>query len=225
MVMQNTDWAGQRPFPPLDFLDETKEQLANGMEPPIKLAPAPELKDWVVKSFLDTNSPLYNPDHDHITEMLEADDTFLAFAWATSSFKSKQMMILGQCEKVMFNVGGWRKARQEQQMREWFGFIPTYLITLDASFCENATDRNFCALIEHELYHIGVQRGDDGEVIYSIQTGLPKHYLASHDVEEFFGVVKRWGASESVKRLVKIAQNPPFVPDLDVSKCCGTCAI
>lgn len=223
--MKNNDWVGQRPFPPLDFLDETKEQLASGMEPPIKLIPAPELKDWVVKSFLDADSPLYNPDHDHITELLDHDDSFLAFAWASSPFKSKQMMIFGQCEKVMFNVGGWRKARQEQQMREWFGFIPTYLITVDASFCESASDRNFCALIEHELYHIGVQRGDDEEIIYSIQTGLPKHYLASHDVEEFFGVVKRWGASESVKRLVNIAQNPPFVPDLDVSKCCGTCAI
>jgi hypothetical protein len=33
-------------------------------------------------------------------------------------------MVLGQCEKVMFNVGGWRKARQEQQMRDWFGFVP-----------------------------------------------------------------------------------------------------
>lgn len=223
MVMKNKI-AGQRPFPPLDFLDETKEQLASGMEPPIKLTPAPELKDWVVKSFLTIDSPLYNPDHDHITELLDHDVTFLAFAWASSSFKGKQMMILGQCEKVIFNVGGWRKARQEQQMREWFGFIPTYLITLDASFCENTTDRNFCVLIEHELYHIGVQRDDD-EIIYSTQTGLPKHYLASHDVEEFFGVVKRWGASESVKRLVNIAQNPPFVPDLDVSKCCGTCAI
>jgi hypothetical protein len=34
--------------------------------------------------------------------------------------------LLGQCEKVMFNVGGWRKARQEQQMRDWFGFVPTF---------------------------------------------------------------------------------------------------
>ena len=30
---------------------------------------------------------------------------------------------------------------------------------------------------------------------------IPKHYLAGHDVEEFFGVVRRWGANESVKRL------------------------
>jgi hypothetical protein len=30
---------------------------------------------------------------------------------------SQKRMVLGQCEKVMFNQGGWKKARQEQQMR------------------------------------------------------------------------------------------------------------
>ena len=105
-------------------------------------------------------------------------------------------MVLGQCEKVMFNVGGWRKARQEQQMRDWFGFVPTYLITIDATFCDKANDREFCALLEHELYHIGVERDEDGEMIFSSSTGLPKHYLAGHDVEEFVGVTKRWGESK-----------------------------
>ncbi|MEG2750155.1 MAG: putative metallopeptidase, partial [Acinetobacter sp.] len=51
------------------------------------------------------------------------------------------------------------------------------------------------------------------------------HYLAGHDVEEFYGVVKRWGASESVKRLVEITKNAPFVSDFNVSACCGNCVI
>ncbi|WP_263404911.1 putative metallopeptidase, partial [Acinetobacter baumannii] len=54
---------------------------------------------------------------------------------------------------------------------------------------------------------------------------LPKHYLAGHDVEEFVGVTKRWGASQSVKRIVEAAKNPPFVSKLDISKCCGNCVI
>ncbi|MDQ9810582.1 hypothetical protein DWA12_19540, partial [Acinetobacter baumannii] len=139
--------------------------------------------------------------------------------------KSKQAMVLGQCEKVMFNVGGWRKARQEQQMRDWFGFVPTYLITVDASFCERANDTEFCYLLEHELYHIGVMRDEDGEIVYSDSSGLPKHYLAGHDVEEFIGVVKRWGPSKNVKRLIEVAKNPPFVSDLDIARCCGNCVI
>jgi hypothetical protein len=84
---------------------------------------------------------------------------------------AKKRMVLGQCEKVMFNQGGWKKARQEQQMRDWFGAVPVYLITVDAAYCENTTDREFCRLIEHELYHIGVERDDDGEPIYRTTPG------------------------------------------------------
>jgi len=208
-----------RPFPQPDFIDQAEEEEA------IRLIPAPDLKKWVIANFLTLGGPLHNPDHDHIAELIHENEGFLAFAWASQACTVKKQMVSGQCEKVMFNVGGWRKARQEQQMRDWFGYVPVYLITIDASFCEQATDRDFCALIEHELYHIGVERAEDGEPLYSDMTGLPKHYLAGHDVEEFIGVVKRWGPSESVKRLVEVAKNPPFVTARDISKCCGNCVI
>ena len=208
-----------RPFPPTDLIDQAEEEEA------IRLAPAVELKEWVIKNFLTIGGQLHNPDHDHISELLHDDETFLAFAWASSACMAKKRMVLGQCEKVMFNQGGWKKARQEQQMRDWFGCVPVYLITIDASFCEQASDHDFCALIEHELYHIGVERDQDDEIMYSDNTGLPKHYLAGHDVEEFYGVVKRWGASDSVKRLVEITKNAPFVSDFNVSACCGNCVI
>jgi len=207
------------PFPPTDFIDQADEEEA------IRIVPASDLKNWVVANFLTLGGPLHNPDHDHIAEMLHDNEEFLAFAWASTAYTRAKRMVLGQCEKVMFQQGGWKKARQEQQMRDWFGFVPIYLITIDASFCEKANDNEFCALFEHELYHIGVERDSDGEIIYSDHTGLPKHYLAGHDVEEFIGVVKRWGANDSVKRLVEIAKNPPFVSDLDISKCCGNCVI
>lgn len=208
-----------RPFPPQELIDKAEEDEA------IRLAPAPDLMNWVTTNFLTIGGPLHNPDHDHIAELLHDNEEFLAFAWASSACVAKKRMVLGQCEKVMFNQGGWKKARQEQQMRDWFGFVLTYLITIDASYCDQATDRDFCALIEHELYHIGIERDGDGEIIYSDHTGLPKHYLAGHDVEEFIGVVKRWGANENVKRLIEVAKNPPFVSDLDISKCCGNCVI
>ncbi|MDC4824352.1 putative metallopeptidase [Acinetobacter baumannii] len=208
-----------RPFPPTDFMDQAEEEEA------LRLIPAPDLKLWVVANFLTLGGPLHNPDHDHIAEMLHDNEGFLAFAWASSAYTRAKRMVLGQCEKVMFQQGGWKKARQEQQMRDWFGFVPVYLITIDASFCEKANDSEFCALLEHELYHIGVERDEDGEMIFSSSTGLPKHYLAGHDVEEFVGVVKRWGPSKNVKQLIEVAKNPPFVSNLDISKCCGNCVI
>ncbi|AYO54185.1 putative metallopeptidase [Acinetobacter wuhouensis] len=208
-----------RPFPPTDFIDQAEEEEV------IRLAPAPDLKEWVVANWLTVGGHLHNPDHDHIAELLHDDETFLAFAWASSAAVAKKRMVLGQCEKVMINVGGWKKARQEQQMRDWFGFVPVYLITVDASFCENSNDVEFCRLIEHELYHIGVERDEDGEPICSDVTGLPKHYLAGHDVEVFFGETKRWGADANVKRLLEIAKNAPFVSEKSISACCGNCVI
>ena len=56
-------------------------------------------------------------------------------------------------------------------MRDWFGFVPVVLITVNASFCENSNDREFSALIEHELYHIG-ERDEYGEPIHSDHIGL-----------------------------------------------------
>ena len=208
-----------RPFPPTDFIDQAEQ------EETIRLAPAPDLKEWVIANWLTVGGHLHNPDHDHIAELLHDDETFLAFAWASSAAVAKKRMVLGQCEKIMFNQGGWKKARQEQQMRDWFGFVPVYLITVDASFCENSNDVEFCRLIEHELYHIGVERDEDGEPICSDATGLPKHYLAGHDVEVFFGETKRWGADANVKRLLEIAKNAPFVSEKSISACCGTCVI
>lgn len=208
-----------RPFPPQELIDKADEEEA------IRLAPALDLMNWVIANFLTIGGPLHNPDHDHIAELIHDNEEFLAFAWASSACMAKKRMVLGQCEKVMFNQGGWKKARQEQQMRDWFGYVPVYLITIDASYCDQATDRDFCALIEHELYHIGVERDEDGDPIISDMTGLPKHYLAGHDVEEFVGVVKRWGADESVKRLIEVAKQAPFVSDVNISKCCGTCLI
>jgi hypothetical protein len=93
-------------------------------------------------------------------------------------------------------------------------------------------------LLEHELYHIGVERDSDGEIVYSDHSGLPQHFDMSRSVTNggFFATstrrltlslapqrltIKRWGASESVKRLVEVAKNPPFVTERDISKCCG----
>lgn len=35
-----------------------------------------------------------------------------------------------------------------------FGRVPTYIITLAADYCSQCSDADFCALVEHDLYHI-----------------------------------------------------------------------
>ena len=44
-----------RPFPPPDLIDQAEEEEA------IRLAPAVELKEWVLKNFLTLGGQLHNP--------------------------------------------------------------------------------------------------------------------------------------------------------------------
>ena len=37
-------------------------------------------------------------------------------------------IVLGQAEQVAFRVGGWQKARMGQQMCDWFGDVPAFII-------------------------------------------------------------------------------------------------
>jgi hypothetical protein len=88
----------------------------------------------------------------------------------------------------------------------------------------NCSDAEFCALIEHELYHIGHMKDAFGQPAFT-RDGLPKIGMRGHDVEEFTGVVRRYGASEDVAKMVKAAQSTPEVAKLNIATACGTCLL
>lgn len=179
-------------------------------------SPAPDLLEWVERTILREGGPIFNRDHQHL---LDAD---LAFLWAPGSFEKAGRTVLGQAEQVMFRAGGWQKARQEQQMVEWFGRVPAFLITLAADYCATSSDADFCALVEHELYHIGQATDAYGAPAFD-RLGRPKLRIVGHDVEEFVGVVARYGPSADVRRLVAAAATAPAVPRLDIARACGCC--
>lgn len=197
-----------RPYPPSDFVEE--------FAPYIKLIPATGIKEWVTENILDGEGELHNPDHAHL---IDAD---IAFMWAAAAFTKKGRAVLGQAEEVMMRAGGWQKARMEQQLYEWFGHKPQFIITLAADFCSQCTDLEFCALVEHELYHIAQQTDEFGAPKFT-QDGLPKLCMRGHDVEEFVGVVRRYGASADVQVLVDAANNPAEVAKINIARACGTC--
>ncbi|MNG97555.1 hypothetical protein D3C79_566730 [compost metagenome] len=151
-------------------------------------------------------------------------DANIGVLWASTGFAKQGRVVLGQAEQLMFRAGGWQKARQEQQMREWFGEEPDYLITLAADYCSQCTDAEFCALVEHELYHIAQVTDEYGAPKFT-QDGLPKLYLRGHDAEEFVGVVRRYGASEEVQQLIDAASRPPEVAKINIARACGTCLL
>lgn len=195
-------------MPPADLLES----------PFLILAPAPELWEWIQREVLAETGSIHNPEHSHLI------DANVGVMWASSAFSKKGRSVLGQAEQLMIRAGGWQKARQEQQMRQWFGEEPTYLITLAADYCAQCTDAEFCALVEHELYHIAQATDEYGAPKFT-QDGMPKLYLRGHDVEEFVGVVRRYGASEDVQQLIDAASRPPEVAKINISRACGTCLL
>ena len=132
-----------RPYPPLSLLE-----LSDLSDFGIRLTPAPKVWEWLQAEILADTGSIHNEDHAHL---LDAD---IRVMWASSSFAKQGRTVLGQAEQVAFRAGGWQKARMEQQMRDWFGGVPAFIITLAADYCAQCSDTDFCALVEHELYHI-----------------------------------------------------------------------
>ncbi len=203
----------RRPTPPVGI-----GQVPDGADWPADLVPAPELRDWVMEVFIREGARLFNPDHAHLAE---AD---LEFMWASAAYRKAGRLVLGQAEQVMFRAGGWQRARGEQQMGEWFGRVPEFLITLAADYCAICTDAEFCALVEHELYHVAHAVDGFGAPRFT-EAGLPKLTLRGHDVEEFVGVVRRYGPSPDVQRLIEAASCPPEVGATNIARACGTCLL
>lgn len=198
-----------RPMPSESFVAE--------FHPYNRIIPADGVYDWVQEQIISESGNLHNPDHEHLSG---AD---IAFMWAANAFTKKGRSVLGQAEEVMFRAGGWQKSRMEQQMHEWFGHQPEYIITLAADYCLQCSDLEFCALIEHELYHVAQKTDDFGAPAFYRESGLPKLCLRGHDVEEFVGVVRRYGASADVQGLVDAANKPAEIAKINIARACGTC--
>ncbi len=197
-----------RPMPPVDLLESLL----------LTLSPAIGVWDWVQREILADTGSIHNPDHGHLI------DANIGVLWASTGFAKQGRVVLGQAEQVMFRAGGWQKARQEQQMREWFGEEPDFLITLAADYCSQCSDVEFCSLLEHELFHIAQKTDEFGAPKFS-SDGMPSLYLRGHDVNEFVGVVRRYGASEAVQEMIDAASKPPEVAKINIARACGTCLL
>lgn len=183
--------------------------------------PAPDVKAWILATFVEEGAPLHNPDHGHL---LDADFEVL---WAARGFEQHGRTVVGTAEQVNFRAGGWQKARQEYQLEQWFGHVPVFLITLDGRYAAQASDTEFCALVEHELYHVAQKRDAFGAPAFD-RYGKPKIGIQGHDVEEFVGVVTRYGVGSpegKLAQMVKAANAGPTIRPLRIAQACGTCLL
>lgn len=186
----------------------------------IVFEPAVDLLKWVRDTVLNPESPLYNEDHAHLAE---AD---IGILWTNTENSSKGRKVIGTAEEPVFRCSKWQKFRQEMQIIEWFGQIPDFIITLDANYCFECSDIELLSLIEHELYHCAQAVDAFGSPKFNQDTGRPMFCMRGHDVEEFIGVVRRYGVGQPdspLAQLVLAANRKPEIDTVSISRACGTC--
>lgn len=203
-----------RPHPP-------ESVLAIGALP--RFEPSLELRQWITSAYLDADGPLYTPEHDHLA------NAKIATLWTNAENVRKQRRVVGEAE-LGINIGGrqgaWQKARAEHQLIEWFGEIPDFLLTFDAFHAQSIDDASFCALVDHELFHCAQAEDEFGQPEFYRGSGLPKYCMRGHSVEEFTGVVRRFGiqaAGQEAVDLVIAAARQPEITAARLGRACGTC--
>lgn len=203
-----------RPRPP-QFLFSI-ESVTDG----ISFIPAPDLVEWISATFLEEGAPLENPEHAHLRH------ASIGVLWTMVPNGRGGRSIVGQAELGQ-NIGGmgkWTRAKAEQQAVEWFGSVPDFIITLFAPYADSCSDASFCALVEHELSHCGQERDEYGVPRFKKSTGMPAFCMRAHDVEEFVGVVRRYGSDATgVTALIEAAQAGPIIAAAEIGFACGTC--
>lgn len=205
-----------RPYPPSSLVE-----LSELSDFGIRLIPAPEVWEWLHAEILADTGSIHNEEHAHL---IDAD---IRVMWASAAFTKKGRTVVGQAEQVAFRAGGWQKARMEQQMLDWFGDVPAFIITLAADYCAQCSDADFCALVEHELMHITQARDQYGQPKFT-KDGLPKLELRGHDVSEFVAIFERYGVGapdSDVARMVDAANKTPSVSRASIASACGTCLL
>lgn len=184
--------------------------------------PAPDVAEWAEATFFDPSSPVANPEHEHLA------NAHIGYLWTVVENNRKGKRVIGQCETGLPQgaMGKWSRARAEQQVVEWFGSVPDFIITLDAEYCRQCGDAEFMALVEHELYHAAQDVDAFGAPKFNKMTGQPVFVIRGHDVEQFIGVVRRYGADAAgVRAMVDAANRPPEIARAHIEHSCGTCLL
>lgn len=200
-----------RPMPPDDIFDlEAGEQFI----------PAPDIIEWARATFIIEGAALENPEHVHLH------DAHIGALWTNVANSKNGRSIVGQCELGdPMAMGKWAKAKARIQVEQWFGSIPDFILTFDACYAMQASDLEWCALVEHELLHAAQDKDPWGQPKFSASTGRPCFTIRGHDVQEFTSIVRRYGADAAhVREFVGAAMAKPEIGKVQVSHACGVCA-
>lgn len=199
----------KRPLPP-PILTETFD--------PVFIA-APEIAQWASETFIDETSILPNPDHEHLRGI------HIGFCWTNVENIKRQRLILGTAQLLPPTGDKWSAGRAECQLLNMFGGeMPEALVILYAPIVATMDDWQFMALVEHELYHIAGKLDRYGAPAFDRDTGKRALEMRGHSVEEFTGVVRRYGAtSPELREMVRAINKGAELSETNIARACGVC--
>lgn len=184
--------------------------------------PCVEAVDWIRDTFLSPESKLYNVEHDHLNS------AEMGFLWTNAPNSRHGKRIVGTAELATPppSLSKWGKARWIWQMKQWFGDHELdFLITLFAPYFAGVEVVEQCSGCEHEVFHCGHKPDALGFPAFS-KDGRPKFGIRGHDVEEFTGIMKRYGPTAGAGDSLAFVMATRIEPEItlkDFAGMCGTC--
>lgn len=197
----------RRPQPPAECVDDG----------PVGFWVAPDLAAWIRETFIAFEGALANETHAHLL------DAQLGVLWTNATNRSQQREVMATAEIPSIQAGGWKRARFEWQLAQWFGRMPDFLLTFSGPIARTLSDRAFCALVSHELHHCAQALDQYGDPKFDA-VGAPMYAIKGHDLEQFVGVVQQFGVTSAAERaFLAAAASAPDVGDDAIEIACGTC--
>lgn len=191
-------------------------------EPGDKFIPCPKTLAWVRATFLNPDAPLYNVEHDH----LNSADIGVLWTNAPNSRHGKRIVGTAELATPPPSLQKWAKARWSQQVAEWFGDVDLdFIITLYAPYFAGADEITCYSGPEHELFHCGQKLDEFGFPKFR-KDGRPVFSIRGHDVEEFVGIMKRYGPTAGAGDTLAFTMASRIAPEImrkDFAGMCGTC--
>jgi hypothetical protein len=127
---------------------------------------------------------------DELKHLVENDIKFLWLMRHTEHLQAGRQVLAMVHEP---QVQGRLRELFEHLLIKQYGFLPDYVVTVDAQWWADATDLQREALVHHELMHVRQALDRHGEPRINRLTGEPIYMLVAHDIEEFNKTVERFG--------------------------------
>lgn len=205
-----------RPFPP-QFMRTYGRELVRALD----------VESLVALGFTRTDGVFFDPEHEHLTTAT------IGVIWSNARHMVKGEEKAGMMELLPdpdSEPRTWTEARKHDWLASVYGRPwPRFQMTLSGVWSWVYDDRSFLALVDHELCHAAVARDEGGAMKHRPGSSEPIWKTRGHDVEQFVGTVRRWGApAAGAAELVAAAAAPPrfeWVPGRAFAPiACANCA-